>query len=69
MSEFFDKFLIDNIEDFEIFSFFVSELSFIDFLKKNLKERMKNKKDLKISHLIKVAEKQKWFEPNKNDLF
>ena len=64
MSDFFDEFEIPNSEDFEIYSFFVEELSFIDFIKKGYKKRIKDKKDLTISHLIEVAECKKWFDPD-----
>jgi len=61
MSDFFKEFEIRNSEDFDIFSYFVEELSFIDFLKKSYKKRLKKKKSLKISHLIEAAERKEWF--------
>jgi len=63
MSDFFDEFEIRNSEDFEIYSFFVEELSFIDFMKKGYKKRIKEKNSLSINHLIKVAERKEWFDP------
>ncbi len=61
MSDFFDEFDIINSEEFDIYSYFVEELSFIDFLKKSYKKRLIEKKDLTVDHIIKVAEQKKWF--------
>lgn len=63
MSDFFEEFEVRNSEDFEIYAFFVEELSVIDFMKKGYKKRIKEKKSLFIKHLIKVAERKEWFDP------
>ncbi|WP_181566680.1 DUF1493 family protein [Aequorivita sp. CIP111184] len=63
MSDFFEEFEIQNSEDFDIFSYFVEELSFIDFLKISYEKRLIQKPPLKIRHLIEVAEQKKWFSP------
>ena len=62
MSDFFDEFDIENSCDFEIYFFFVEELDLFDSLRKSYKSRLKEKKDLKISHLIDVVKKGVWFD-------